>query len=179
MSDQPEEVTEEQVDQAPVRVLPDHEGLSSLVQTSDTATYSLSHGDHLIKLPADELLAFATAANKAGFDMLADVTAVDYLGVKEPRFEVVVNLLNLGDSLRIRIRCEVDGEDPEIASLVSVYPGASFFEREVYDLMGIEFEGHPDLTRILMPDEWEGHPLRKDYGLGDVPVQFKASNKAT
>jgi NADH-quinone oxidoreductase subunit C len=179
MSDQIEEVVEPESVDEPERLLPEHEGLSALVQTSDNADYSLSHGDHLIKLPAEELLDFATAAKAGGFDMLADVTAVDYLGVKEPRFEVVVNLLNLDASQRIRIRCEVDGEHPSIGSLVSVYPGANFFEREVFDLMGIEFDGHPDLTRILMPDDWEGHPLRKDFGLGDVPVQFKASNKAT
>lgn len=178
MSDQPE-VTEAAVAEAPSRILPEDEALAELVQSSENAVYSLSHGDHLIMLPADELLPFATTARAGGFDLLADVTAVDYLGVKEPRFEVVVNLLNLDASQRIRIRCAVDGENPSISSLVAVYPGASFFEREVYDLMGIEFEGHPDLTRILMPDDWEGHPLRKDFGLGDVPVQFKASNKVT
>jgi len=179
MNDEVEEVTDE-VEVEPVeRSFPDDALLSELVATSATAEYVLSHGDHVVMLPSDELLEFGTAAKAAGFDLLADVTSVDYLGVKEPRFEVVVNLLNLGAGHRIRIRCAVDGGSPSIASLVSVYPGANFFEREVYDLMGIEFDGHPDLTRILMPDDWEGHPLRKDFGVGSVPVQFKASNKAT
>jgi NADH-quinone oxidoreductase subunit C len=69
-------------------------------------------------------------------------------------------------------------QEPTVDSLVPVWPGANFPEREAYDMFGIVFEGHPDLTRILMPDEWEGHPLRKDFGVGLVPVQFKESHKA-
>jgi NADH:ubiquinone oxidoreductase subunit C len=70
-------------------------------------------------------------------------------------------------------------QDPTVASLVPVWPGVNFPEREVYDMFGITFEGHPDLTRILMPDEWVGHPLRKDFGVGTVPVQFKESHKVS
>ena len=89
------------------------------------------------------------------------------------RFEVVVNLLSLSMRQRVRIRVQVPESDPTVDSIVAVYPGSDAMEREAYDMVGIIFEGHPDLTRILMPEDWEGHPLRKDYGVGRVPVQFK------
>jgi NADH-quinone oxidoreductase subunit C len=123
-----------------------------------------------------------TAFRDAGFEMCADLCAVDYLmhpgrtlpeGVSPERFEVVVNLLSLSMRQRVRIRVQVPESDPSLDSVVDVYPGADAMEREAYDLMGIVFEGHPDMTRILMPEDWEGHPLRKDYGVGRVPVQFK------
>ena len=108
--------------------------------------------------------------------MCVDVTAVDYLR-RAPRFEVVANLLSMRHGLRLRIRVGVPGDDPTCPSLVGVYPGANFYEREVFDLMGIRFDGHPDLTRILMPDDWEGHPLRKDSSVGSVPVLFKSAEE--
>lgn len=117
-----------------------------------------------------------------GFELCADVCGVDYLthpgrvlpeGVQPERFEVVVNLLSLSKRERVRIRVQANEEHPQVDSLFSVYPGTEALEREVFDLFGILFEGHPDLTRILMPEDWEGHPLRKDYGVGRVPVQFK------
>ncbi|MDA8309082.1 MAG: NADH-quinone oxidoreductase subunit C [Actinomycetota bacterium] len=118
----------------------------------------------------------------AGFEQLSDLTAVDYLthpgrtlapGVEPERFEIVANLLSLSRRRRVRVRVQVPEEDPVVASLWDLYPGAEAMEREVFDLFGVRFEGHPDLTRILMPEDWEGHPLRKDYGVGRVPVQFK------
>jgi NADH-quinone oxidoreductase subunit C len=122
------------------------------------------------------------AFREAGFEMCVDLCAVDYLmhpgrtlpeGVTPERFEVVVNLLSLSMRQRVRIRVQVPESDPSLDSVVDVYPGADSMEREAYDLMGIVFAGHPDMTRILMPEDWEGHPLRKDYGVGRVPVQFK------
>jgi len=118
----------------------------------------------------------------AGFEMCADLCGVDYLGhpgralpdgVAPERFEVVVNLLSLSAKSRVRIRVQAPEADPVVDSIFDVYPGVEAMEREAYDLLGIRFAGHPDLTRILMPEEWEGHPLRKDYGSGRVPVQFK------
>ena len=97
---------------------------------------------------------------------------------RNPRFDVVVNLVSLTNKRRLRIRAGVPGDDPVAPSLTDVYPGTNFYEREIYDLLGIRFEGHPDLTRILLPDDWEGHPLRKNTSVGAVPVQFKSSNEA-
>lgn len=134
---------------------------------------AIADGD-IITVEPDGLLAVAEAAKEAGFEMCIDLTAVDYLH-REPRFEVVVNLLSQKHKRRLRIRCGVLATKPVVPSLTDIYPGANFYEREVYDLMGISFTGHPDMTRILMPDDWEGHPLRKDFAVGAVPVQFKSS----
>jgi NADH-quinone oxidoreductase subunit C len=126
--------------------------------------------------------AAVAALRDEGFEQCSDLTAVDYLshpgrplpdGVDPERFEVVVNLLSLSRRERRRLRVQVPESDPQLPSLVDLYPGADALEREVFDMFGIVFAGHPDLTRILMPEEWEGHPLRKDYGVGRVPVQFK------
>ena len=116
------------------------------------------------------------------FTMLADVTAVDHLldgarmtvpGVDHQRYDVVANYLSHARNRRIRVIAPVPASEPTIGSLCSVYPGANFPERETYDLLGITFEGHPDLTRILMPDDWHGYPLRKDDPAARVPVTFK------
>jgi NADH-quinone oxidoreductase subunit C len=106
-----------------------------------------------------------------------DVTAVDWMRERPERFEVIANLLSMEHKLRLRMITALGRVDPKVDSLVPIWPGANFAEREVYDMFGIAFEGHPDLTRILMPDDWEGHPLRKDFGVGGVPVQFKASHQ--
>ena len=96
------------------------------------------------------------------FKYLSDVTAVDHYPV-EPRFETVYHLVSLEPYCRLRLKVRLPGEDPRVASAVPVWPGANAFEREVFDLFGIRFEGHPNLTRLLLPEDWEGHPLRKDY----------------
>ncbi len=96
------------------------------------------------------------------FEMLTDLTAVDWLG-QEPRFELVYHLYSVKQNHRVRIKSRVPEQNPEIASLVSLWPSADWMEREVWDLYGIRFSGHPDLRRILLYEEFEGHPLRKDY----------------
>lgn len=112
-------------------------------------------------------------ATEAGFSFLADLCGVDWLG-REPRFEVVYNLLDMESRRRLRVKVPVpDGDPPEAPSVTEIWPGANWFEREAFDMFGIVFTGHPDLRRILMPDEWEGHPLRKDYAVGKVPVEYK------
>jgi NADH-quinone oxidoreductase subunit C len=96
------------------------------------------------------------------FDMLTDVTAVDYLG-EEPRFEMVYHLYSVPKNKRLRIKARVAESAPEIATLCELWPSANWMEREVWDLYGIRFTGHPDLRRILLYEEFQGHPLRKDY----------------
>jgi NADH-quinone oxidoreductase subunit C len=120
-----------------------------------------------------------------GWNMCVDITSVDYVaygaardlpdGVEPQRFEVVASFISHRRRERIRARIQVPADDPTVDSLYRLYPGTDYLEREVYDLMGITFAGHPDLSRILMPETWDGHPLRKDYAVGAIPVQFKAT----
>lgn len=137
-----------------------------------------SLGQTVIKVPRESLVAAASAARDSGFDFFVDLCAVDHL-TRDPRFDVVVNLLSLDPPERVRLIAGVPGGDATIPSITGVFAGADFYEREAFDLFGIEFAGHPDLTRILLPDEWVGHPLRKDSPVGSVPVQFKEANQAT
>jgi len=118
-----------------------------------------------------------------GFTMCVDLTAVDYLlhpsrtvpsDVTAQRFEVVVNLLSISKHERMRVRLQV-AEGDSVPSLFDIHPSTEAMEREVFDMFGISFDGHPDLTRILMPEDWDGHPLRKDYSQGRIPVQFKGA----
>jgi NADH:ubiquinone oxidoreductase subunit C len=108
--------------------------------------------------------------------LLVDLAGVDRLSLDgfDHRFDIAVQLLNMERKERMTINVEAEGDPPTLPSITEVWPTANFMEREAYDLLGISFEGHPNLTRILMPDEWEGHPLRKDYGVGKVPVEFIA-----
>jgi len=118
-----------------------------------------------------------------GYIMCLDLCGVDYLaydaerdlpeGVAPERFEVVVTLISHADRNRLRLRTQVPVDDATCPSLFDVHPGTEAMEREAFDLFGIAFDGHPDLTRILMPEDWEGHPLRKDEAMGRIPVQFK------
>lgn len=96
------------------------------------------------------------------FDYLSDITCVDWYP-QEPRFEVVYHLLSLSRKERVRLKVKLEGGSPALESLTSLWPGANYFEREVFDLFGVRFTGHPYLRRLLMPEDWEGHPLRKDY----------------
>jgi NADH-quinone oxidoreductase subunit C len=132
----------------------------------------------------DQYFSLVRSFKEDGFEMCVDLCGVDYLehfdrwlpdGVAPTRFEVVVNLLSLSKKQRVRIRVQAGDDVPEVDSLFNLYPGTEAMEREAFDLFGLLFTNHPDLTRILMPEEWEGHPLRKDYGAGRVPVQFKES----
>lgn len=128
-------------------------------------------------VPLEQYAEFVAAARTVGFGAFVDLCGVDYLR-RDPRFEVVLNLVSHTHVRRLRIRVGVPGSNPFVSSVTGVFPGANFYEREAFDLFGIVFEGHPDLTRIVLPDDWEGHPLRKDYSVGSVPVRFKESPKA-
>jgi NADH-quinone oxidoreductase subunit C len=121
----------------------------------------------------------------AGYHSVVDLCGVDYLtndsrqlpaGVEPERFEVVVNLINHRERARLRLRVQVPETDAVLPSAFNLYPGTEAMERETFDMFGISFDGHPDLTRILMPEDWIGHPLRKDYDVGRIPVQFKGAS---
>jgi NADH-quinone oxidoreductase subunit C len=146
------------------------------------APSSLSRGQLVVHVDRGTYLEVVTALRDDGYAFCADVTAVDYLlaidrpvpvGVTVERFEVAVSLLSMKEGKRVRVRAQVPEREPTLPTLFELFPGTEAMEREVYDMFGIVFEGHPDLTRILMPDDWEGHPLRKDYPIGRIPVQFK------
>jgi NADH-quinone oxidoreductase subunit C len=108
------------------------------------------------------------------FEFCSGVSGVDYPSQRE-RLHAVVHLLSMTYRRRIRLEAAVTAEHPHVASVTGVYPTADFHERETYDMFGIVFDGHPALTRILMPDDWVGHPQRKDYPLGGVPVEYKGA----
>jgi len=128
-------------------------------------------GEVTLSVSAEHLLGALREAQAAGFIFLTDLTAIDRHPA-EPRFEVVYLLTAPDARARLRVKVQVSGTDPRVPSATAVWPGANWLEREGFDLFGIRFDGHPDLRRILMPDEWEGHPLRKDFPLVEEPVQF-------
>jgi NADH-quinone oxidoreductase subunit C len=109
------------------------------------------------------------------FELCSSVSGVDYLGADARRLHVVYQLTSMTFRRRVRLEAAVGPENPRLPSVTSVYPTADWQERETYDMFGVVFEGHPNLTRILMPDDWEGHPQRKDYPLGGVPVEYKGA----
>jgi NADH-quinone oxidoreductase subunit C len=144
-------------------------------------------GQQVVHAGREELVSLVRTLRDEGWAQCLDVTAVDYLahprsdlpeGIAPERFEVVVILISHAARERLRIRVQVPESDPVVPTLFEVHPGTEAMEREVFDMFGIAFEGHPDLTRILMPEDWEGHPLRKDYGVGRIPVQFKGTTNA-
>lgn len=147
-----------------------------------------SRGQTVLHPSLDTWFATAAAARADDFGQLVDLTAVDYLnfgaarhlpaGIAAERFEVVASLLCHKRRERLRLRVQVPAADPTVPTLFDLWPGVENFEREVYDMFGISFDSHPDLTRILMPEDWVGHPLRKDYDSGRIPVQFKAAANA-
>ena len=141
-------------------------------------------GQTVVHATRDGYLDAVKALTDDGYTMCVDLTAVDHLangartlpeGVAPERFEVVVNFLDITAGRRIRLRVQVPEDDPTVPTLFDVHPGTEAMEREAFDMFGIVFTDHPDLTRILMPEDWEGHPLRKDYEVGAIPVQFKGA----
>ena len=131
----------------------------------------------IIKSTAEDYKALVESIKNDGFEMMVDLTVVDWFRKKEPRFEVVVQFLSTSQNKRKTVKVFVNDEDLTLSSITELYPSANFYEREAFDMFGIIFQNHPDLTRILMPDDWDGHPLRKNYGSGRIPVQFKNAPK--
>jgi NADH-quinone oxidoreductase subunit C len=137
----------------------------------------VDRGELTLHVAREHLIAVMTALrNDANlrFELLSSVSGVDYLGSVN-RLHAVYHLTSMTYRRRIRVEVAVSVEDPHIPSVTALYPGADWQERETYDMFGIVFDGHPALTRILMPDDWPGHPQRKDYPLGGIPVQYKGA----
>jgi NADH-quinone oxidoreductase subunit C len=118
-----------------------------------------------------DIVRYARDAQGLEFNFLSDIAWVDYYP-EEPRFAVCYHLYSMIYNRRLRLKVYLPGDDPRLPSIYDIFPAADFQERECYDMLGVVFEGHPNLRRILMPDDWEGHPHRKDYPLGYEPVQF-------
>ena len=170
----------------------DDQGVAATAEVGEDPTpmihgcpVSDSLGQEVIHASVDQYLDVVKALDDEGYTMCVDLCGVDYLdfmgrslpiGIAAERFEVVVNLLDLSNRRRTRLRVQVPEAAPIVASLFDLYPGTEAMERECFDMFGIEFADHPDLTRILMPEDWDGHPLRKDYEVGRIPVQFKGAN---
>ena len=141
-----------------------------------------SRGQTVVHPTREQYLGLLKALLDEGFTMCVDLTCTDYLthageralpeGIAPERFEVVVSLLSMGRRERIRVRVQLPENDPVLPTLFDLWPGSEVMEREVFDMFGVTFDGHPDPSRILMPEDWEGHPLRKDYEPGRIPVQF-------
>jgi NADH-quinone oxidoreductase subunit C len=128
-------------------------------------------GETTLLIRREDLVPAVQKIRELGFEMLSGIAAVDYLPA-EPRFQVTYLFTSLQQHATLYLRVPVPGVEPVLDTVVTVYPNANWREREIFDMFGIHFAGHPDLRRILMPHDWEGHPLRKDYPLGYEEPQF-------
>jgi NADH-quinone oxidoreductase subunit C len=143
-----------------------------------------SPGQVVLHPSVEQYLPTIEAMKADGYVSVIDLCGVDYLthggrslpeGVAPERFEIVVNMIAHTAPRRARLRVQVAESDPTVPTLFDIFPGVEAMEREAFDMFGVVFENHPDPTRILMPPDWDGHPLRKDFGVGSVPVQFKGA----
>jgi NADH-quinone oxidoreductase subunit C len=144
--------------------LPEHPAIKAILawNAAALADAKFDRGELTLTIAAGQIRAAAAAMQAAGYNFLEDVTAVDWFP-SSPRFQVSYHIVSHTYKERIRLRVMLEGADPSVESIVSVWPSANFYEREVFDLFGVRVEGHPNLRRIMMPDDWQGHPLRKDY----------------
>lgn len=146
--------------------------VSALKERFNVQVNEFRNDTTLIMAPDQIVEACRELRDEFQFDMLVEETAVDYWPEQAPRFNVIYGLRSLPNNSILFIRVPLDGNSPTLPTIIDVYPNANWFERELWDMFGIRFAGHPDLRRIIMPYEWEGHPLRKDYPLGYEEVQF-------
>jgi NADH-quinone oxidoreductase subunit C len=137
-------------------------GSSALLASGAFVNAKYEFGELTIEVTPESIVACCEWAKADGFNFFEDLTGVDWYPT-EPRFQLSYSLLSHRLKQRIRIVVRLDGDTPTIDSITGVWPAANFYEREVFDLFGVTFAGHPRLTRIMMPDNWNGHPLRKDY----------------
>ncbi|MBN2388013.1 MAG: NADH-quinone oxidoreductase subunit C [Anaerolineales bacterium] len=136
------------------------------------ATASEYRGDVSLVIPREQIIVACEQLKALGFELLSTLSAVDYWPQEAPRFHVLYQFTSVSRNLRLGLRVPVPGVNPTIPSVSGIYRNANWRERELWDMFGIKAEGHPDLRRILMPADWEGHPLRKDYPLGYEEPQF-------
>jgi NADH-quinone oxidoreductase subunit C len=146
--------------QAVFDAFPDEPALKALADLATGAKYDRE--ELTVTVARESIITACEAIKHAGYNFLEDVTAVDWYP-SEPRFQISYSILSFSLKRRIRLVVRLVGEDASLDSITSVWPSANFYEREVFDLFGVHFDGHPNLRRIMMPEDWQGHPLRKDY----------------
>jgi NADH-quinone oxidoreductase subunit C len=144
--------------------LADHPAVKAILGWNADALADAKYefGELTLTIAPEEIAATATTMQAAGYNFFEDMTAVDWFPAS-PRFQLSYHLVSHAFKERIRLRVLLQGEDPAVESITSVWAGSDYYEREVFDLFGIRFEGHPNLRRIMLPEDWQGHPLRKDY----------------
>ena len=181
MDETPPEESAEDVDVVTEREMTGIASIDALIEAFPDATFTAhryASSDvvyHMISVPLSQWVDITQAAFVAGFDTFVDLTAIDHFA-EAPRFEVAVNIISMTQIQRLIITTRVPYDNPTVPTLTDIFVGANFYEREAYDLVGVVFEGQPDLTRMLLPDDWVGHPLSKDYDIGAIPVEFKAGS---
>jgi len=150
--------------QAVLEKMSEHPAVKALAAWDPAALIDalFDRGELSLTVPPESIIPAVNAIKNAGYNAFEDMTAVDWLP-SEPRYQLTYHILSHAFKQRVRMKAWVSEADPAIESITTVFPGANFYEREVFDLFGIRFEGHPNLRRIMMPEEWVGHPLRKDY----------------
>ncbi len=150
--------------QAVLESLADHPAIKALLKWNAQALTDAKFdiGELTLTIASTEIRAACSTVQTAGYNFFEDMTAVDWFP-RSPRFQLSYHILSHAYKERIRLRVMLDEAEPEVESITSVWPSANYYEREVFDLFGIHFAGHPDLRRIMLPDDWKGHPLRKDY----------------
>ena len=140
-----------------------HSGNAAIIALADLATGAkFDRGELTLTVSSENVVAAARALQQAGYNFFEDVTAVDW-APSEPRFQITYHILSHGMKSRIRLVARVSGQNAVIDSITPVWPSANFYEREIFDLFGVTFTNHPNMVRIMMPEDWQGHPLRKDY----------------
>jgi NADH-quinone oxidoreductase subunit C len=146
--------------QAVFEAHPDNAAVKALADLATDAKYD--RAELTITIARENIIAAGKAVQQAGYNFLEDVTAVDWYP-SEPRYQITYHILSMSLKERIRLIVRLDSEDAAVDSITPVWPSANFYEREVFDLFGVHIGGHPNLRRIMMPEDWDGHPLRKDY----------------
>lgn len=146
--------------QAVFEALPENAAVKALATLATDAKFD--RAELTITVARENIVAACQALQQAGYNFFEDVTAVDWYP-SEPRFQITYHILSFSLKQRVRLVVRLDGSDAAVDSITGVWPAANFYEREIFDLFGVHFGGHPNLTRIMMPTDWEGHPLRKDY----------------